>query len=101
MSVKDKENKTLRRMELNEVVEVFEGPVEDEGAGVLRVRVMAMKDGLEGWATLKGNQGTLYLKDSAGLYKVVKETIMTPHFELDAEADKEKDASAKDPTRKL
>jgi Ca2+-binding EF-hand superfamily protein len=101
MSIKDKETKTLRRMEVNEVVEVLEGPIEDDSAGVLRVRAVAMKDGVEGWVTLKGNQGTLYLTDGGSLYKVVKETIMTAAFELDAVADKDASKKVKDPTRKL
>merc|ERR1711966_367403 len=96
MNIKDKENKTFRRMEVNEVVEVLEGPVKDEEAGVMRVRVVAMKDGVEGWASLKGNQGTVYLKDGGYSFKVVKETIMTAGFELDAAPPK-----VKDPTRKL
>lgn len=101
MSIKDKDTKTLRRMEVNEVVEVLEGPIEDDSAGVMRVRAMAMKDGVEGWVTLKGNQGTLYLKDGGSLYKVAKETIMTAAFELDAVADKDASKKVKDPTRKL
>merc|ERR1740121_1986918 len=54
MSIKDKETKSLRRMEVNEVVEVLEGPIEDDSSGVMRVRAVAVKDGVEGWVTLKG-----------------------------------------------
>lgn len=97
MSIKDKESKTVRRLELDEVVDVLEGPIEDETAGVLRVRAKAMKDGAEGWISLKGNKGTDYLVDGGFLFKVVKDTIMTAAFELDAPVDKNK----KDPTRKL
>jgi len=101
MSIEDKETRTLRRMEVGEVVEVLEGPIEDGSAGVMRIRAKAMKDGVEGWVTLKGNQGTVYLKDGGSLFKVVKETIMTPAFELDAVVDKDASKKAKDPTRKL
>merc|ERR1740121_1523792 len=101
MSIKDKDNKTIRRMDMNEVVEVLEGPIEDEATGVMRVRAVALKDGAEGWSTVKGNQGTVYLKDGGSLYKVVKETIMTAAFELDAVADKDASKKVKDPTRKL
>lgn len=82
-SIKDKESKTLRRMEVNEVVEVLEGPIEDETAGVMRVRALAMKDNVEGWVTLKGNKGTPYLQDGGFLFKVLKETVMTGSFDLD------------------
>merc|ERR1712060_332424 len=39
--------------------------------------------------------------DGGELFKVVKETIMTPTFELDSAADKEVSKKVKDPTRKL
>jgi len=96
-SIKDKESITVRRLDLNEVVDVLEGPIEDESSGVMRVHAKAMKDGAEGWVSVKGNQGTIYLTDGAVQFKVVKDTIMTGGFELDAPVDKK----AKDPTRKL
>lgn len=94
-----KDSKTLRRLELNEVVEVLEGPVREDAAEVMRIRAKAMRDDLEGWATVTGNQGTVFLREGGGLFKVVKETILTETFGLIA--DKESTRKLKDTTRKV
>jgi len=54
----------LRKLEEGEDVEALEGPKEDKEVGLLRIRGKAKKDGLSGWMTLKGNQGTVYLSPS-------------------------------------
>jgi len=77
------ESKTVRRIEVNEVVEVLQGPMREGSVDVMRVQARAMKDGLEGWITVAGTQGTSFLKEGGGLFKVVKETILTESFELD------------------
>merc|ERR1712151_1155152 len=58
-----------------------------------------MKDGLEGWATIMGNQGTTFLKEGGNTFKVVKETILTESFDISAPtSDKKK---VHETTRKL
>jgi len=52
---------TLRRLELGELFEVLEGPTED-GTKMERVRGRAQRDGASGWVSVRGNQGTSYLK---------------------------------------
>lgn len=98
-SMSIKESKTLRRLEVNEVVEVIEGPVLEESVGVQRVRAKVMKDNLEGWITTAGNQGTVFLQEGGNVFKVVKETILTESFDL--ESKKEETRKLKDTTRKL
>jgi len=93
-----KDGKVVRRLQVNEVIEVFEGPRLEDSAGVNRVRGKAVVDGSEGWITVAGNQGTRYLQEGGNLYKAAVE------FELDL--DQEQDvgaASASIPrtTRKL
>mmetsp|Transcript_28209 Transcript_28209/g.87772 ORF Transcript_28209/g.87772 Transcript_28209/m.87772 type:complete len:109 (+) Transcript_28209:474-800(+) len=51
-----------------------------------------MSDGVTGWITLSGNKSSVYLEDGGGIFKVLKETILTDSFEL---------AVGKDVTRKL
>lgn len=82
LSIKDSE--TMRRLETGEVVEVIKGPEKEEAVDVMRVQVKVMKDNLEGWITMSGNDGSMFLQDGGNLFKVVKETIVTPEFELDA-----------------
>mmetsp|Transcript_37691 Transcript_37691/g.75063 ORF Transcript_37691/g.75063 Transcript_37691/m.75063 type:complete len:159 (+) Transcript_37691:2-478(+) len=93
-----KDAKAVRRLDVGEVVQVLEGPVKEETAEVDRVRVRAMRDNSEGWTSVAGNQGTLFLKEGVTL-KVIKETILTEGFEI--EAPKEEARKIKDNTRKL
>merc|ERR1712190_435797 len=79
-----KASDTKRRLEAGEVVEVLKGPEKEEECHVLRVFVKVMKDDMEAWVTLSGNDGALFLEDGGNLFKVVKETIMTSEFALDA-----------------
>jgi len=93
-----KEAKTLRRLECGEVLQVIEGPVKEQQTEVERVRAKAMKDDVEGWVTVAGNQGSLFLKPGAD-FKVIKETILTEGFEI--EMSKDETRKIKESTRKL
>jgi len=86
-----KEGKTIRRMELEEVIEVEEGPFVDETVGVTRVKGSAVKDGAQGWVTVIGNsghnssgsgpKGSVFLVEGGGSYSVEKAIPMTSSFE--------------------
>ena len=52
---------TIRKLEVGETVEVIEGPILESSLDVMRVRARADLDGVVGWVTLKGNQGTPFL----------------------------------------
>jgi len=58
-------SKTKRMLEVDEIVEVLEGPRGDDKLGVQRVRCKALSDGVSGWISVKGNQGTPFLKETA------------------------------------
>jgi len=77
-----RDSKTLRRLEKNEVVEVLFGPFNEVVAGVQRVQVRTVY-GEDGWATVKGNQGTRFLDECGPAYKVVKPALLTEEFELE------------------
>merc|ERR1712176_339329 len=70
-------SKTMRRLEVGEVLECLEGPTKEEGANVQRVRCQAVSDDVAGWVTIAGNQGTPFLEPGGNLYSVVKETVLT------------------------
>jgi len=55
--------KTIRKAELEEVLELLEGPRTDEKVGVTRIKGKSLKDGVEGWISMKGNQGTPFLQE--------------------------------------
>lgn len=55
-------SKTVRRLEVGEILEALGGPAKEEGAGVQRVRCQAVNDSAKGWVTICGNQGTPFLE---------------------------------------
>jgi len=57
-----KGGKTLRKLEKEEIVDALEEPSKDESVGLMRVKCKAEKDGKEGYITVSGNQGTVYLE---------------------------------------
>jgi len=77
-----KSGKSLRRLGMSEIVEILEGPVFQESVKISRVKCRAVKDNLEGWVSISGNQGSVYLEDGGNLFKVVKETILTASCDL-------------------
>lgn len=54
-------SQTLRKLQTGETLEVIEGPKEDADTKVQRVRGRALRDGVEGWVSMKGNEGTPFL----------------------------------------
>ena len=56
-----------RRMEVGEVIELYQGPLLDPSFGVCRIRGRALKDGIVGWVTVAGNQGTTFLMPGGGI----------------------------------
>jgi len=98
MSIKDKQ--AIRRLDVNEVVEVLDGPLKETSYDVLRIRAKALRDGETGWITMKGNQGSVFLVEGGNLFKVVKETIITEAFELNGDTADLK-SLLKDDRRKL
>mmetsp|Transcript_31175 Transcript_31175/g.70246 ORF Transcript_31175/g.70246 Transcript_31175/m.70246 type:complete len:143 (+) Transcript_31175:2-430(+) len=74
MSIK---SKTVRRLELGEVLEALEGPMFEEATRVKRLRCAATQDDCTGWVTLAGNQGTSFLEAGGNLYTCVKEILIT------------------------
>lgn len=61
-SMNVKGGKTIRKLEVNEMVEALEEPKQDGAVGLQRVKVKAEKDDKEGFVTLSGNQGTVFLE---------------------------------------
>mmetsp|Transcript_33066 Transcript_33066/g.53190 ORF Transcript_33066/g.53190 Transcript_33066/m.53190 type:complete len:982 (+) Transcript_33066:82-3027(+) len=98
VSIKD--SKPLRKLEVGEVIELLGQPVAEGDVDIMRVKGRAMKDDAEGFVTISGNQGTVFLQDGGNIFKVVKETILTESFELEADS-KEATQKLQDTTRKL
>lgn len=54
--------KTVRKLASPELLQVLEGP--STCGDLQRVFARALRDGVEGWVTMEGNQGTSYVKDA-------------------------------------
>lgn len=72
-----KESKSIRRLDVEEIIEVHEGPLKDESSGVMRLRGRAIKDGQAGWTTVTGNTGTAFLEETSSLYIVTQALTLT------------------------
>jgi len=71
-------SKTMKRLDVGEVLEGLEGPSKDDASGVMRHRCRIVQEGgLEGWVTLAGNQGTKFLELGGNFMTCVKETTIT------------------------
>ncbi|CAK0828996.1 unnamed protein product [Prorocentrum cordatum] len=57
--------KTKRKAEVNEIIEVLEGPCIDEKLKMSRIRGKSLVDSVEGWISIQGNQGTPFLTEAA------------------------------------
>eukprot|EP00931_Biecheleriopsis_adriatica_P050407 TRINITY_DN29181_c0_g1_i1.p1 TRINITY_DN29181_c0_g1~~TRINITY_DN29181_c0_g1_i1.p1 ORF type:complete len:1018 (+),score=299.85 TRINITY_DN29181_c0_g1_i1:144-3197(+) len=78
---------SIREVKVDEVLEVLEGPVRDEGMKVMRLKCRAIADDREGWLSIKGNKGTTYLEEQLALYRVVRDTKLTTSFEKEDSAE--------------
>jgi len=70
-------SKTVKRLELGEVLEALEAPSKEEGAGVMRVKCRSTADEAVGFVTIAGNQGTAFLQPGGNMFTCVKETSLT------------------------
>lgn len=84
-SINIKESKVVRRVEPDEVIEIDEGPVKEDSVGVMRIKGRATRDGTVGWATISGNQGSVFLVPGGNTMDVVREASLTTAFESDSE----------------
>ncbi|CAK0822265.1 unnamed protein product [Prorocentrum cordatum] len=56
-------SKVLRKLDVDEVVELMDGPRKDEKVGLTRIQARCLRDNAEGWISVKGNQGTSFLEE--------------------------------------
>lgn len=67
-----KESKAVRKVEIGEVLVQLEEPKEDTSHKLVRVRVKARRDSLEGWVTMTGNQGTAFVSEATTSHRECK-----------------------------
>merc|ERR1711957_214541 len=78
-------SKAVRKADRGELVVVVEGPIHDEKLNVDRVKCKSIKDGTEGWMTIKGNGGTEFLRKAAKpFFETGKETPLQKDSKVDS-----------------
>lgn len=78
--------KKIRKIEVDEIIELLGGPRSDEKVGVARIRGRSLVDSVEGWVTLSGNQGTPFLQEvSKPFYICEKEVALDREFKSEGE----------------
>lgn len=65
------------------MLEALAAPCLEESTRVMRVRCCTTLDGLSGWVTVAGNQGTCFLEPGGNFY-CLKETSLSEAKELDS-----------------
>jgi len=76
--------KTIRKLEVWEVLEALEEPERDEEKGLVRVKAKAETDEAEGYCTLAGNQGAVYLEPFSPYTECLKQVDLGLQDTLDA-----------------
>eukprot|EP00929_Paragymnodinium_shiwhaense_P092567 TRINITY_DN5251_c0_g1_i1.p1 TRINITY_DN5251_c0_g1~~TRINITY_DN5251_c0_g1_i1.p1 ORF type:complete len:2225 (-),score=881.17 TRINITY_DN5251_c0_g1_i1:74-6748(-) len=81
-----KTSKALRQVQVGEVLEEVDGATGESNSGVNRIRARAVTDGVTGWISLKGNQGTAFLEACEKPFMVCTQDMQL-HSELRSGAD--------------
>mmetsp|Transcript_97686 Transcript_97686/g.285161 ORF Transcript_97686/g.285161 Transcript_97686/m.285161 type:complete len:1813 (+) Transcript_97686:1-5439(+) len=78
--------KILRTADVEEIIEVLEGPTSHEKLGLARIRGRSLTDGVEGWISVKGNQGSTFLqKVMKPFYACTKEVLLERDFKSEGD----------------
>jgi len=80
--------KILKKVAVGETLQVVGAPdgQHDQKRDINRLRFRSMKDGQEGWVSLKGNQGTVYLEVSTSHYVVESAVTLRTESQEGSEA---------------
>merc|ERR1711920_1012002 len=70
-------SKPIRRLDEGEVVKGFELPIKDSSTGLSRLHCHSLRDGTDGWVSVAGNKGTVFLEHFGAFHSCIRETIMT------------------------
>jgi len=66
-----------RLLAVGEVLEVCRGPIVEPASGLLRVRCVALRDAVLGWATVSGFDGGAQLAPVGNVFRVTRPTFMS------------------------
>jgi hypothetical protein len=72
--------KVVRKLLAGELFKTKGEPADDGASGVWRVEGKALKDGVEGWITTRGNAGTVFAEQTKTYFTVLKEVDLQNQF---------------------
>lgn len=75
-----KDCKVVRKLVVGELILTLGTATSEGDSGISRINGRALKDGVEGWITVKGNAGTVYVEPSSKYYSVLQEVELTKKF---------------------
>mmetsp|Transcript_99404 Transcript_99404/g.290183 ORF Transcript_99404/g.290183 Transcript_99404/m.290183 type:complete len:318 (-) Transcript_99404:144-1097(-) len=73
------QGRLVRRLGLNEIVELVEGPVKESNK-VVRIRCRSLQDGATGWAMACGSNGVVFIQQTRIHFQVKCSTLLTSTF---------------------
>ncbi|CAE7230814.1 unnamed protein product [Symbiodinium natans] len=76
-------SQTVHQLKVGEILEMLEGPEKETSLKVFRARgkVVGDENDKEGWVTIAGNQGTIFLQEGGHLWKVLRQSELSETFE--------------------
>lgn len=81
--------KVLRKVDVGEALTVVGGEEGLKDMAIKRLKFTGSKDAREGWVTLQGNQGTVYMEESSSHYVVGKPVALRSALEADSGAERQ------------
>merc|ERR1719375_2677011 len=83
-----KDCKVLKKVTVGETLQIIgdHAGKQDERRDITRLRFRSVRDGKEGWVSLKGNQGTVYLEVSKSHYVVESAVTLRTESQEGSEA---------------
>lgn len=76
-------SQTVHQLKVGEILEMLEGPEKETSLKVFRARgkVVGDENDKEGWVTIAGNQGTIFLQEGGHLWKVLRQSELSETME--------------------
>jgi hypothetical protein len=70
-------SKVVRRLDIGEFLRLSGGPRKDEKVGVSRIHCHSLAREDDGWVTVAGNQGAVFLEPAVLFFHCIKESVLT------------------------
>eukprot|EP00403_Amphidinium_massartii_P021773 CAMPEP_0178399264 /NCGR_PEP_ID=MMETSP0689_2-20121128/15192_1 /TAXON_ID=160604 /ORGANISM="Amphidinium massartii, Strain CS-259" /LENGTH=1213 /DNA_ID=CAMNT_0020020039 /DNA_START=145 /DNA_END=3785 /DNA_ORIENTATION=- len=76
-------SRLVRRLDVGEVVEVLRGPGVVPSLGVIRIFGRAVRDGAQGWISVLGKRGIIFLEDGGTQFQCLQTVALGSAYEVE------------------